>query len=144
MGAQPFKFDISKWKLYSQTIMKPGVKPSCPATCYGHTSDQLHSKTDDTCKTLESQFGCDCSQCKCLGDKPQRTEKCPPQKKNAPTCVKSWQGDKNCDDRNNVCRCGWDGGDCCGADKGHKYCTDCACKDPRINCDGSCAVYSFR
>merc|ERR1712032_1776728 len=48
------------------------------------------------------------------------------------------------DDRNNVCRCGWDGGDCCGPNKGHKYCVNCSCKDPRVNCDGSCAVYTFK
>lgn len=42
-------------------------------------------------------------------------------------------GDGFCDDYNNNCGCGWDGGDCCG-DSGknmqYNYCSDCACLDP--------------
>ena len=30
------------------------------------------------------------------------------------SCDKSSQSDGYCDDDNNVCSCGWDGGDCCG------------------------------
>merc|ERR1712032_314273 len=44
-----------------------------------------------------------------------------------------YQGDKYCDDANNVPSCNWDGGDCCAKDGKHvetKYCRDCLCKDP--------------
>merc|ERR1712147_291354 len=41
--------------------------------------------------------------------------------------------DGNCDDKNNNCGCGWDGGDCCGinGDKFQRsYCKKCECRDP--------------
>ena len=45
----------------------------------------------------------------------------------------SWKGDKTCDDENNHCGCGWDGGDCCGTTKDYDYdyCTKCKCLDPK-------------
>lgn len=45
----------------------------------------------------------------------------------------SWKGDKTCDDENNHCGCGWDGGDCCGTTKDYDYlyCTECKCLDPK-------------
>jgi len=60
------------------------------------------------------------------------------------TCAKpNWQGDGNCDMNNNICGCGWDGGDCCGDDKNYQYCGDsCACIDPdqqAAACTGTCA-----
>ena len=42
----------------------------------------------------------------------------------------SWIGDNNCDDENNNCGCGWDGGACCGANVKKTYCKTCACLDP--------------
>ena len=44
-----------------------------------------------------------------------------------------WKGDKTCDDENNHCGCGWDGGDCCGTTKDYDYlyCTECKCLDPK-------------
>ena len=34
--------------------------------------------------------------------------------------VHIWKGDGYCDDVNNICGCGWDGGDCCGNKKDAK------------------------
>ncbi len=49
-------------------------------------------------------------------------------------CSKTiYVGDGFCDDGNNNCGCGWDGGDCCGSSgklKQYNYCTDCDCLDP--------------
>ena len=41
--------------------------------------------------------------------------------------------------QNNNCRCGWDGGDCCGAQH-FEYCTECACLDPLAVCTGRCGL----
>ena len=41
-----------------------------------------------------------------------------------------WRSDGLCDDINNVCACGWDGGDCCGAGVNKTFCTECQCLDP--------------
>jgi len=66
-----------------------------------------------------------CQDCKCLdpnGVKPKRACRLP-----------KYQGDKYCDDANNVPSCNWDGGDCCAKDGKHvetKYCRECLCKDP--------------
>merc|ERR1712080_291146 len=57
-----------------------------------------------------------------------------------------YQKDANCDDENNNCRCGWDGGDCCaktnkeGAVK-TKYCKQCKCLDPDNQGDNNCKGY---
>merc|ERR1712196_690356 len=45
----------------------------------------------------------------------------------------NYYGDGFCDDNNNNCGCGWDGGDCCGdsgKNKQYNYCSECACLDP--------------
>merc|ERR1712178_526547 len=44
-------------------------------------------------------------------------------------------GDGNCDDVNNNCGCGYDGGDCCGASVKTQYCTECKCLDPSAGTD---------
>jgi len=44
---------------------------------------------------------------------------------------KNWKGDKYCDDDNNNCGCGWDGGDCCGSNVNKSYCKECKCLDPK-------------
>merc|ERR1711915_900567 len=56
------------------------------------------------------------------------------QKKCAAKCgTQDYFKDTVCDDENNNCGCGWDGGDCCG-DTGNKnqygYCKLCKCLDP--------------
>ena len=43
---------------------------------------------------------------------------------------KSWVDDGACDDGNNNCMCGWDGGDCCGVSNTYSFCAECACLDP--------------
>ena len=40
--------------------------------------------------------------------------------------------DKYCDDGNNNCACGWDGGDCCGTGGDRSYCKVCKCLDPEF------------
>ena len=42
----------------------------------------------------------------------------------------AYQGDRQCDDKNNNCGCDWDGGDCCGSSAGVSYCSQCKCLDP--------------
>ena len=42
----------------------------------------------------------------------------------------NYKGDTWCDDENNNCGCGWDGGACCGANVKKTYCETCACLDP--------------
>ena len=39
-------------------------------------------------------------------------------------------GNGQCDDDNNNCGCGWDGGDCCGSNVNKSYCKECKCLDP--------------
>lgn len=46
-------------------------------------------------------------------------------------CLKrKWVGDGACDDGNNNCMCGWDGGDCCGTNTTYVFCSACDCLDP--------------
>ena len=45
----------------------------------------------------------------------------------APKLVKSWRGNKFCDDFLNKVECNFDDGDCCGADVNTDYCDDCEC-----------------
>ena len=63
------------------------------------------------------QFGY-CTACKCLDCTVESgTGAC------LGACAKpSWKGDGNCDDDNNNCGCGWDAGDCCGANVKKTYC----------------------
>merc|ERR1719476_293696 len=73
-----------------------------------------------------------CKECKC---------KDPNHKKKDPNCkdkctLKDYIGDGNCDDVNNNCDCGYDGGDCCaksvaGGTVKKSYCKECKCKDPK-------------
>jgi len=55
-------------------------------------------------------------------------------------------GDKYCDDDNNNCGCGWDGGDCCGKTgnmKQYEYCFQCACLNPTYEAP-ACPVEKFK
>jgi len=71
-----------------------------------------------------------CKQCKCLDPKYKADSSCPG------TCgLPSYKGDGNCDDENNNCKCGYDGGDCCpktapGGQVKKSYCKVCKCLDP--------------
>ena len=52
------------------------------------------------------------------------------------SCYESeWKGDNYCDDENNNCGCGWDGGDCCGSNVNTELCSVCECLD---SCFGTC------
>merc|ERR1712159_330651 len=51
----------------------------------------------------------------------------------------AYKGDGICDNGNNNCMCGWDGGDCCGKDNNYHFCgTECQCFEPRQKCGGFC------
>merc|ERR1711981_516975 len=88
-----------------------------------------------------------CKACKCLDPAKANAKK----KKCGGTCKSaSWKGDKRCDDGNNNCGCGWDGGDCCGksGDKHQfSYCSKCKCEDPKkaTKCPkkGKCGVPAY-
>merc|ERR1712048_1432308 len=60
----------------------------------------------------------------------------------------NYKGDGNCDDENNNCGCGYDGGDCCLATVkdgifSYKYCKECKCKDPE-GCPGTCKFANYK
>lgn len=90
--------------------------------CFGFSCDYWDQAGTADCADLESGFGCDCSGCTCAGN-------C----KGSGECVTlETKGDGYCDDENNNCGCGWDGGDCCTSfRKDYKTrCTECVCSDP--------------
>merc|ERR1712176_860470 len=67
-----------------------------------------------------------CKACKCLD--PLKTQKC-----DGHCGSPNYKGDGACDDDNNNCGCGYDGGDCCGTTTNKhqfSYCKTCACLDP--------------
>jgi len=77
-----------------------------------------------------------CKVCKCLD----------PENQSDPNCKGScgaanYKGDGNCDDDNNNCGCGYDGGDCCAKSLKKavvkKYCKECKCLDPNNQSDNS-------
>ena len=61
--------------------------------------------------------------------------------------AKGFFKDGNCDDHNNNCGCGWDGGDCCGKNGKkyqYSYCRKCRCRDPaKQHLAGRCPVYDI-
>ena len=75
------------------------------------------------CKTLETDYGCDCGGCGCKLDKML-----------AACSHYLYKGDGNCDDDNNNAGCDYDGGDCCEKSLGSAvktdYCEECKCLDP--------------
>merc|ERR1711988_1114653 len=92
-----------------------------------------------------------CKACKCLD--PKYKPKADPNCKGS--CgVPKYKGDGNCDDENNVCGCGYDGGDCCAKSvKGgvvkKNYCKACKCVDPKNQatggaCPGSCGSPTYK
>merc|ERR1712054_66368 len=91
--------------------------------CCGHK--ELKTTTKPGVKETDHQYGY-CQKCECLDPSISNTcdGKCE---------VFKWRGDGNCDDQNNNCGCGWDGGDCCGTTKDYDYlyCTECKCLDPK-------------
>merc|ERR1712048_243844 len=118
---------------------KPPAGDECVQSIGGTCgSDQY--KGDGNCDDENNNAGCNwdggdccgsnvstkyCTKCQCLDCTKQPS--CP--KKGGQCGDKSLFKDNFCDDENNNCGCGWDGGDCCGA-VNKKYCKDCGCKDP--------------
>merc|ERR1712072_1142628 len=94
-----------------------------------------------------------CKQCKCLDPKNQPNANC----KGSCGAVK-YKGDGNCDDENNHCGCGYDGGDCCEKSLkkpiNKKYCKQCKCLDPKNQpgkkpddkpkCDKKCGAVKYK
>ncbi len=81
-----------------------------------------------------------CTACKCL-DPVALAGSCD-QGCGSPTYV----DDGFCDDNNNNCGCGWDGGDCCGSSgkaKQFNYCTECDCLDPDAYCISTCGAAAY-
>lgn len=74
----------------------------------------------DCCGTEKYYDYTQCTDCLCL-----QPDGC-----NGTCETRGWTGDGYCDDGNNNCGCGWDGGDCCAGDSNYNYCSDCACKNP--------------
>jgi len=109
----------------------------CPGTC---GSPQW--KGDNFCDDDNNNCGCAydggdccganvktnyCSKCECLDPKAggngdgECTGSCG---------FPHWAKDSWCDDENNNCGCGWDGGACCGDNVKKNFCETCACLDP--------------
>jgi len=82
-----------------------------------------------------------CHECQCLDPNVHKTRKCDG-KCGSPT----HKGDKYCDDDNNRCGCGWDGGDCCGKtgnSQQYEYCHQCKCLDAKYT-KPACGVIKFK
>merc|ERR1712185_787576 len=84
-----------------------------------------------------------CKQCKCLDPNFKQDGSC-----SGKCGLASYKGDGNCDDENNNCGCGYDGGDCCGSNVKTTYCKACKCLDPNYkedsSCPGSCGAASYK
>merc|ERR1712187_472226 len=90
------------------------------------------------------------TQCECKDCTSEHKEQCPSE---GGSCkFPNYKKDTNCDDDNNNCKCGWDGGDCCAKTNGGvvkiKYCKECECKDPKnkggSNCKGGCQFPNYK
>ena len=115
-------------------------------SCFEQSCDEWIYSHGLSCELLEDTFGCSCYGCSCK-----------PMECSGACKVKAWFGDNVCDDVNNNCGCGWDGGDCCGPvnmEIGGKndftYCDDCRCLDPSSELDAkdcpgtkTCDVFGY-
>ena len=84
-----------------------------------------------------------CTVCECLDLGFKEKHKCPNHKNGCKLAI--YVGDSRCDDLNNNCNCGWDGGDCCdvtGDTSQFEYCEKCKCLNPgykpQNRCEGKC------
>merc|ERR1712032_1703558 len=131
----------------------PGKK-NCGAAAYvgdGRCDDNNNNcgcgwDKGDCCGTTgDSRQFLYCSKCKCI-DPSFAKKKCSGACKNV-----QFKADGRCDDANNNCGCGWDGGDCCGKSgdkRQYEYCKKCKCLDPskkKAGCpkSGQCGAKSF-
>jgi poly(3-hydroxybutyrate) depolymerase len=53
------------WEFFG--FKKPTPSGNCPKTCSGYTCDEWYAYNGNTCAYEESNYGCDCSGCKCPG-----------------------------------------------------------------------------
>merc|ERR1712222_139418 len=121
----------------------PGKK-NCGAAAYvgdGRCDDNNNNcgcgwDKGDCCGTTgDSRQFLYCSKCQCI-DPSFAKKKCSGACKNV-----QFKADGRCDDANNNCGCGWDGGDCCGASGDKRqwsYCSKCKCKDPKFKKTSKC------
>merc|ERR1712032_1262967 len=117
--------------------LDPGYKaPACGAPAYkgdGNYDDENNNKGcaydgGDCCGVVKKTY---CKVCKCLDPNYKPACGLPnynPNCKGTCTAGAQYKGDGNCDDNNNNCGCGYDGGDCCaktakGGKVGRTYCT---------------------
>jgi len=93
--------------------------------CCGSTSSLVYCTSGEDCECRDCTFEDNCNGGECV--------------------LSAWKGDGFCDDGNNNCGCGWDGGDCCNSDSNFDYCSDCTCLDPTKQPDGTCvgACWNF-
>lgn len=95
----------------------------------------------DCCKNGHNNQFRYCHECKCIDKSHHKTLKC-----NGKCGSPKHKGDKFCDDDNNRCGCGWDGGDCCGHNgnqKQYDYCFKCRCLDKSFK-KPDCAVKDYQ
>jgi len=143
-----------------------GADPNCKGSCGNGAY-----KGDGNCDDENNNCGCAydggdccaksvggpvkkayCKECKCTDPKNQggADPNCTGQCADA-----NYKGDGNCDDANNVCGCGYDGGDCCkqtvaGGTIKKNYCKMCKCVDPKYkpkadpNCKGTCGNGQYK
>jgi len=150
--------DVKKTYCKVCKCLDPDFKPSaCGGSCGSATY-----KGDGNCDDDNNNCGCDydggdccgpavktayCKECKCKDPK-YKPGACP-----GKCGLPAYKGDGNCDDENNVCGCGYDGGDCCAASvKGgvvkKNYCKACSCLDPKSKpkdgCAGGCGAAAYK
>ena len=96
-----------------------------------------------------------CKECKCkdpsIPTQPPVSTTTSTTKKCSKKCENpKYKKDGRCDDENNHCGCGWDGGDCCGSSGDNlqwSYCKKCKCVDPDFDdggCTGSCGSAAWK
>ena len=107
----------------TSTSTTPTPVNKCQKTCVSQNCDYWVEDQATLCKTLETEYGCNCGGCACKLDKML-----------AACSQYSYKGDGNCDDGNNNAGCAYDGGDCCEKSVGgpvqKEYCVECKCLDP--------------
>ena len=123
--------------------LDPDAEPAvsgCDGFC-----EVLAFRGDGYCDDGNNHCGCDWDGGDCCGEDRdlQYCDECQCADPEDDTCsdtfagpgncdVLAYRGDGHCDDANNNCGCGWDGGDCCDAPVSALYCDDCACLDPAV------------
>ena len=89
--------------------LSPGTKhppppKKCEGLCHGKTCDEWEGLVSQTCTELEQLYKCNCGGCACTSE-PAESDSC------TGSCgLKAYKDDGFCDDANNNCGCGYDGG----------------------------------